>query len=111
MLMIRGKQSIRGWRGSDSPRYESADSRDKCSPPHGLIARSAIQKLFARQERIALVPQNLYEFWAVATRSAGPRPTGENGLGHGVEQASQWLIFFQRRFTLLPDREDLPARR
>ncbi len=27
-----------------------------------------------------------------------------------TKQASQWLGFFQRRFTLLPDREDLPAR-
>lgn len=26
------------------------------------------------------------------------------------EQASQWLAFFQRRFTLLPDRDELPAR-
>ena len=26
------------------------------------------------------------------------------------EQASQWLNFFQRRFTLLPDRGDLPSR-
>jgi predicted nucleic acid-binding protein len=26
------------------------------------------------------------------------------------DQASQWLGFFQRRFTLLPDRDDLPAR-
>ena len=26
------------------------------------------------------------------------------------EQASQWLAFFQRRFTLLPDRPDLPER-
>lgn len=33
-----------------------------------------------------------------------------NGLGLTTEQTSQWLRFFQRRFTLLPDREDLPAR-
>jgi len=76
----------------------------------GLIARNAIHKLLARGERIAIVPQNLYEFWAVATRSSGPRPVGENGLGFTTNRASQWLQFFQRRFTLLPDREDLPAR-
>lgn len=27
------------------------------------------------------------------------------------EQAGQWLAFFQRRFSLLPDRDDLCARR
>ena len=27
-----------------------------------------------------------------------------------VDQASQWLDFFRRRFTFLPDREDLPLR-
>jgi hypothetical protein len=34
-------------------------------------------------------------------------PSGQNGLGMTCEQASQWLIFFQRRFTLLPDRAAL----
>lgn len=78
--------------------------------PHGPISRKAIQKLLARREQIAIIPQNLYEFWAVATRLPGTRPVGENGLGQGTEQASQWLRFFQRRFTLLPDRDDLPIR-
>ncbi len=44
--------------------------------------------------------------YAVARR-AGPPPNGQNGLGMTAEQASQWLGFFQRRFTLLPDREEL----
>ena len=77
---------------------------------HGLIARNAIHRVLTRPEQIAIVPQNLYEFWAVATRGIGPRPAGENGLGFTTERASQWLVFFQRRFTLLPDREELPAR-
>ncbi len=33
-----------------------------------------------------------------------------DGLGFTINQASQWLAFFPRRLTLLPDREDLPAR-
>jgi len=61
--------------------------------------------LFSRGEQLVIVPQNLYEFWAIATRMAGA-----NGLGMTTEQASQWLHFFQRRFTLMPDRNDLPAR-
>lgn len=78
--------------------------------PHCAIARAAVGKLVDRGERIIIVPQNLYEFWAVATRRPGGPPTGQNGLGMTTEQASQWLAFFQRRFTLLPDRADLSAR-
>lgn len=78
--------------------------------PHGIVARTAIHKLLSAGEHVAIVPQNLYEFWAVATRNPGPRPGGENGLGLTTAQASQWLGFFRRRFTLLPDRDDLPDR-
>lgn len=78
--------------------------------PHCVIARRAIHLLSARDERLVVVPQNLYEFWAVATRKRGRPPVGQNGLGMRVKQASQWLDFFQRRFTVLMDREDLFAR-
>ena len=61
--------------------------------------------LLAQAEQLVIVPQNLYEFRAVATRM--PQV---NGLGLTTNQASQWITFFQRRFPLLPDREELPAR-
>jgi predicted nucleic acid-binding protein len=80
------------------------------SHPHCAPARAAVQRLLANRDRVIIVPQNLYEFWAVATRQPGGPPTGQNGLGMSVEQAAQWLAFFQRRFTMLPDREDLAAR-
>jgi len=73
--------------------------------PHGGIARLVVHKILSRREQIAIVPQNLYEFWAVATRTPAA-----NGLAMTTAQATQWLGFFQRRFTLLPDRDDLPAR-
>jgi len=73
-------------------------------------AREAIRKLTAHGERLIVVPQNLYEFWAVATRPAGPPPIGLNGLGMTTAQAAQWVRFFQRRFTLLPDRDDVSDR-
>jgi predicted nucleic acid-binding protein len=82
------------------------DSRD----PQCAAARQATHALLASGERLVIVPQNLYEFWAIATRAVGPPPAGQNGLGMTIEQASQWLDFFQRRFTLLPDRDDLPAK-
>jgi predicted nucleic acid-binding protein len=75
--------------------------------PQSSAARSAIQTLLRRGERLIVVPQNLYEFWAVATRAPGAPPAGANGLGMSPAQAGQWLRFFQRRFTLLPDREEL----
>jgi predicted nucleic acid-binding protein len=78
--------------------------------PDCAAARRATHALPARQERLAIVPQNLYEFWAVATRKPGPPPAGQNGLGMTPARASQWLGFFQRRFKLLLDREDLLAR-
>src|SRR5881394_800504 len=73
--------------------------------PQCAAAGHAMHTLFRRGEQLAIVPQNLYEFWAVATRMPEV-----NGLVMTIDQASQWLRFFQRRFTLLPDRDDLPAR-
>ena len=74
------------------------------------VSRSAIHNLLTRRERLIIVPQNLYESWAVATRKPGAPPVGQNGLGMTPDQASHWLAFFQRRFTLLPDRDELPSR-
>ncbi|MGD0899721.1 MAG: type II toxin-antitoxin system VapC family toxin [Thermoguttaceae bacterium] len=78
--------------------------------PRCAVARGAVNLLLAKNERVIVVPQNIYEFWAVATRRPGAPPGGQNGLGMAPDMASQWLGFFQRRFTLLPDREDLLAR-
>jgi predicted nucleic acid-binding protein len=75
--------------------------------PQAGVARGAIQTLLRRGELLVLVPQNLYEFWVVATRPPGAPPAGSNGLGMTPAQAGHWLRFFQRRFTLLPDREEL----
>ena len=80
------------------------------SDPQCAASRHAISSLLAARERLIIVPQNLYEFWSVATRRCGLPPAGQNGLGMTAEQASQWIRFFQRRFTLLPDREELTGR-
>lgn len=44
--------------------------------PQYSISRNAIQTLFVHGEVPVVVPQNLYEFWAVATRRRGGPPTG-----------------------------------
>lgn len=75
--------------------------------PQCAAARRAVHGLLANCERLIIVPQNLYEFWAVATRKPGPPPIGQNGLGMTCQQASQWIQFFQRRFALLTDRAEL----
>ena len=75
--------------------------------PQCAASRRAVQVLFAQGERLVIVPQNLYEFWAVATRRSGPPPGGQNGLGMTCGQTSQWLNYFQRRFAILTDRADL----
>jgi len=77
--------------------------------PRCGVARQAIATLFKANERLVIVPQNLYEFWAVATRRPGSPPAGQNGLGMSARQAGQWLDFFRRRFVLLPDRPELTS--
>ena len=79
----------------------------RSSDPQSGAARGAIQTLLGKSERLILVPQNLYEFWAVATRPPGKPPAGSNGLGMTPAQAAHWLRFFKRRFVLLHDREEL----
>jgi predicted nucleic acid-binding protein len=81
----------------------------RSNDPQSAVARAAVTTVRGRGERLLIVPQNLYEFWAVATRLPGPPPAGANGLGMTPAQAGQWLRFFQRRFSLLPDRPELPA--
>ena len=75
--------------------------------PQCMVSRRALSVLSGRGEQLVIVPQDLYEFWAVATRPLGQAPQGQNGLDMTISQASQWTQFFQRRFTLLPDRADL----
>ena len=77
--------------------------------PQSGVARAAILTLMGQGERLIVVPQNLYEFWAVATRPHGAPPAGGNGLGMAPAQAAQWLRFFRRRFTLLHDREEISS--
>lgn len=77
------------------------------SHPQYAAALRATTLQRPRGEELVIVPQNLYEFWAVATRQKGGPPAGQNGLGMTANQASQWLAYFRRRFRLLVDREEL----
>lgn len=51
-----------------------------------------------RGDELCIVPQNLYEFWAVATR-----PVSVNGLGMTTVQAHSELNRIKSLFYFLPD--------
>lgn len=66
--------------------------------PANPIVRAAIQSLFSQFNILCIVPQNLYEFWAVATR-----PVGGNGLGLSAAECHVELSNIKNFFWLLPD--------
>jgi predicted nucleic acid-binding protein len=61
----------------------------------------AVNTLHANGDVLCVVPQNIYEFWAVATR-----PIAANGLGLSVPECQVQVARIKRLFVLLPD---LPA--
>ena len=65
-------------------------------------ARRAFASLHRRGEALCCFPQNLIEFWNVATR-----PANSNGLGLSPEQADNYLDRFQRLAPALPETPDL----
>src|SRR5947209_9953804 len=69
----------------------------KTSPSHAA-ARKAVLTLRKQGEELCVVPQNLIEFWAVATR-----PVADNGLGLITDQATWELRKLKRFFKLQPD--------
>jgi predicted nucleic acid-binding protein len=68
------------------------------SHPAHAAATGAVRTLLARGERLCVLPQNLIEFWAVATR-----PAESNGLGLEVDEAAAELDRLKVIFELLPD--------
>jgi predicted nucleic acid-binding protein len=59
---------------------------------------AAITTLHARGEVLCVVPQNIYEFWAAATR-----PTAANGLGLTIPECQAQVARIKRLFRLLAD--------
>ena len=72
----------------------------------GHVAQPIAQKgLFALRERgeaLSIFPQNLIEFWAVATR-----PLINNGLGLSIAKAAEEIINLKTLFVLLPDTPEI----
>jgi predicted nucleic acid-binding protein len=69
----------------------------KSSPMHTDV-RKAFITLRKQSEKLCIIPQNLIEFWAVATR-----PLANNGLGLTVDEAQRATRKLKRLFVLYPD--------
>src|SRR6516225_9007753 len=69
-------------------------------PSHSMhaTARDAVAALRQCGDTLFIVPQNLYEFWVVATR-----PIAANGLGLTAPEADAELARLEALFPLLPD--------
>jgi|SRR5579872_470319 len=66
--------------------------------PVHATAVNAVDTLRRRGEKLFLVPQNLYEFWVVATR-----PIAQNGLGLTPAQVRIEIEQLKRLFVLLDE--------
>lgn len=65
---------------------------------HYQIARKAVITLRKSGEEICFVPQNIIEFWAVATR-----PAISNGLGLTIDETKSEIAKFKRLFKFYDD--------
>jgi predicted nucleic acid-binding protein len=71
----------------------------RSAQPHHPMHQPAVDAVaLLRQsgEALHLAPQNLYEFWVVATR-----PPGENGLGWTINQAQSELSQLETMFAIV----------
>ena len=66
--------------------------------------RRAVQTLLARGDRLCYTPQNLVEFWNVATR-----PADRNGFGLSPAETDTRARLIESAFLLLPDSEAVHA--
>jgi len=76
------------------------------SPTHvqHAIAKAALSGLHSRGETFVVVPQTIYEFWAVATR-----PLAVNGLGLSVPACQSEVAKLKTYASFLPDQPALFA--
>ena len=72
-------------------------------PNHPLCpqATAAVSRLLRQKDSVFFCPQNIAEFWNVATR-----PVDRNGLGLSREEVVREVTSIEASLTLLPD---LPA--
>ena len=67
-----------------------------------LLLSSSVKMLLAQGNRLAVVPQNFYELWSVATR-----PVSSNGFGWETSRTRQAVESLRSSFILLADTPDV----
>jgi predicted nucleic acid-binding protein len=65
---------------------------------HHRVAVESVAKLLGDGERLCYTPQNIAEFWNVATR-----PADKNGMGLPVALVRAEVVKIESLLTLLPD--------
>ncbi len=74
---------------------------DPTSKSH-VVAATAVSTLRAQGDALHIVPQSVYEFWAVATR-----PIANNGLGLSSVECENEVAKVEASFPLLDDKPNL----
>jgi predicted nucleic acid-binding protein len=74
------------------------------SHPMNADATRAVGQLLTRGEILSIIPQNIIEYWAVATR-----PVESNGLGMSVDETAAEVAVLQSIFQILPDNAEIFA--
>jgi predicted nucleic acid-binding protein len=72
-------------------------SAEPAHPTH-TQAVNAVKTLLANGDRVCLIPQNLIEFWNVATR-----PVDKNGFGWSPAKTDVEISRLESLLTVLPD--------
>jgi predicted nucleic acid-binding protein len=69
-------------------------------PNHPLCSQAthAVAKLLRQKDSVFFCPQNIAEFWNVATR-----PADRNGLGFSPEEVLRGVASLEESLTLLPE--------
>lgn len=86
------------WAVDTNVLLRTTDIGDSAQP----VAEAAMIALRRSGESLSIFPQNLIEFWAVATR-----PSANNGLGLSIPQAELQVNNLKAMFVLLNDTPDL----
>jgi len=69
---------------------------------HHALAKGAVDVLDSDGHELRTVPQNIYEYWVVATR-----PVAVNGLGFTPDEVQPFLTGIKRLFPLLRDERSI----
>jgi predicted nucleic acid-binding protein len=76
-------------------------SVEPAHPTHQQAVNS-VKTLLANGDRVCLIPQNLIEFWNVATR-----PIDKNGFGWSPAKTDAEITRLESLLTVLPDNQSI----